>query len=53
MMTATELKTLAKIIRTGWRDLATNDQDDGDAMSVIVVDLLKALEKLEETSAGE
>jgi len=46
-MSVTETKTLAKIIRQGWKDLATNDQSDGDAMSTIVKEILEALEELE------
>jgi hypothetical protein len=49
-MSTTELKSLATIIRAGWKSLATEDQSDADTMVEVVKELLESLEKLE---AGE
>lgn len=46
-MSATELKTLAVIIRNGWKSLATEDQSDADVMLATAKEILEALEKLE------
>jgi len=47
-MSITEQKTLAKLIKNGWKDLALADQDDAAEMYGVIKDLLEALEKLEE-----
>ena len=49
-MSTTELKSLAKIIRQGWKDLANSDQDDADEMVEVVKSMLESLEKLEESA---
>ena len=49
-MSQAELKSLATIIRQGWKTLATEDQADADAMLATAKEILEALEKLE---AGE
>lgn len=46
-MSQTELKSLAKIIRNGWKELATNDQTDADQMLAVAKEILEALEELE------
>ena len=47
-MSISEQKTLAKLIKNGWKDLALADQTDADEMREIVRDLLESLEKIEE-----
>jgi hypothetical protein len=46
-MSQTELKSLAKIIRNGWKQLATSDQTDADEMLAAAKEILEALEELE------
>jgi hypothetical protein len=46
-MSATELKTLSKIIKMGWKQLALADQDDADEMLKILKETLESLEELE------
>lgn len=47
-MTQPELKSLAIIIRNGWKELATNDQTDADQMLAVAKEILEALEAFEE-----
>lgn len=49
-MSATELKTLAMIIRSTWKQLANADQTDPDELLKIIKEQTEALESLE---AGE
>lgn len=46
-MSQAELKTLAAIIRQGWKSLATEDQSDADVMLATAKEILESLEKLE------
>lgn len=47
-MSANELKTLAKIVKSGWKQLALADQTDADELVEILRDVLESIEKLEE-----
>lgn len=46
-MSISEQKTLAKLIKNGWKELALSDQTDADEVVQIVRNLLESLEKLE------
>lgn len=48
-MSAAELKTLAKLSRSGWKALATlDDIDDAEAVKAILVQVLEGIDRLEE-----
>jgi len=47
-MESPTLKTaLAELSRRGWRDLATADQDDSEAVGKILKDVLREIDKIE------
>lgn len=41
---------LNKLLRQAWKDIATNDQDDADAMLTILKETLEKLEQLADES---
>lgn len=49
-MSDTELKTLAKISKGGWKKLANADQSDGDEMKAILVEVLEAIDAIEDAA---
>ena len=49
-MSTPDAKTLAAIIRTGWKELALADQTDADQLLEVIKTTLESLEALE---AGE
>lgn len=46
-MNPEQKKTLAAIIRNGWKELAKGDQSEGEEMLAVAVQILEAMEKLE------
>lgn len=46
-MSANELKSLAKIIKSGWKQLALADQEEPEQLIEILKETLEALETLE------
>lgn len=50
-MSATELKTLAKLSKAGWKRLANADQEDPEELLTILRDILEGIDRLEDTAA--
>lgn len=50
-MSAAELKTLAKLSKSGWRQLATVDQQDPDELLKILRELLEGIDAIEDAAA--
>lgn len=51
-MSQAELKTLAKLAKNGWKQLATlEDPDDADSIREILVSILEGIDQIEESAA--
>ncbi len=47
-MSAAELKTLAKLSKSGWKKLANADQSDADEVIAILKEILEGIDQIEE-----
>ena len=47
-MSAAELKTLAKLSKSGWKKLANADQSDADEVLAILREILEGIDQIEE-----
>lgn len=49
-MSQTELKTLAKLSRSGWKQLANADQEDPEELVKILREVLEGIDQIEESA---
>ena len=50
-MSQAELKTLARIAKSGWKQLANADQEDPEELAKILREVLEGIDQLEESAA--
>ncbi|MDB5340763.1 MAG: hypothetical protein JWN70_6382 [Planctomycetaceae bacterium] len=49
-MSEAELKSLAKLSKSGWKKLANCDQSDADEVLAILREVLESIDKIEESA---